>query len=272
MRKLICLLCLFLGLIPMAKADSTQLYMVNVGKGDAIIIMHGGKNWLIDTGKAEAWEKLEAALKDMGIDRLEGVFMTHTDKDHSGGLRKLAKSKIKVGAWYAAALCPEDRSENPITKAASKAKPKAEVTWLSAGDCVDEIFTVIGPVYSNEYKEDNNSLVMMLETDYGRVLLTGDMEIAEEIDIVNSGADLRCDVFKVPNHADNDVCKAGLIDETGASVALISTDSYDKPGTPDDMLVYRLKNLGMEVYCTDDIDAAGILVTMDKNGITVTEK
>ena len=231
-----------------ASAQSVSLCMIDVGKGDAILVFVDERTYLIDAGKSSAWDSVEAALARFNVTRLDGVFLTHTDKDHSGGLKKLAKSDIEIDAWYASSLCATDKDDNPIYSAAKKRGQK--VTRLSAGDVVDDLFYVLAPLSLDEYNEDNNSLVMLLKTSRGNVLLVGDMEAEEELELIESGVDLSCTVFKVPNHGDDDVCVTDMIDNLGAKAALISTDPYDKPGTPDEWLVQRLKWAGMSVYST----------------------
>lgn len=258
--KLISLLLALLLAGPVSRAEGDRLYMINVGKGDAIIVCVNEKHYLIDAGKSGAWEKVEAALMDHGVTELDGVFLTHTDKDHAGGLKKLAKSEIAVKTWYAPAYSVDEGGDHPLVKATKKLD--AEIVWLKAGDSVDGVFTVLGPLSLDKNNEDNNSLVMMLDNGVTRVLLAGDMETKEEAELLKSGADLSCDVFKVPNHADNDVCHLMDLESLGAKIALISTDPYDKPGTPDPWLVDQLTKAGMEVYCTENTEK-GILVMLD---------
>ena len=50
---------------PAAFAD--YLYMVNVGKGDAILIGAGGRHYLIDCGKSGAWDAVESALERLHV-------------------------------------------------------------------------------------------------------------------------------------------------------------------------------------------------------------
>ena len=265
MFKLLLSLLLALSLCLPASCEETSgyLYMINVGKGDAIIVNVSGRAYLIDTGKADAWENVEAALARLGIAELEAVFLTHTDKDHAGGLKKLSKSDIAVGRWYASAFYTCDYDKHKMVDAASRRKQK--VCFLQAGDMVDGIFQVLAPsVYSAD--EDDNSLVMMLVLPGLRALLTGDMEASEEALLLRSGADLKCDIFKVPNHADDDVCKSLDLARLDAKIALISTDPYEKPGTPDSLLLERLKQAGMEIYRTD-LSTLGIRVDFGPDGI-----
>ena len=244
----------------------TRMFVVNVGKGDAIIVKTEDAAYLIDTGKSGSFEALTQALEYMNVDSLDGVFMTHTDKDHSGGLKKLFKSGIEVKNWYAPAFFTGEQADNPIVKATKKGD--ITVNWLRAGDCVDGLFSVLAPIEKNEINEDDNSLVMMLKTADGKVLLTGDMEYGEEYTLLKSGAELECDILKVPNHADDDTCSQAFIEKLGARVALISTDPYDKPGTPDADLLALLEKAGMQAYRTD-FSETGILVTIREGEIEV---
>ena len=203
-----------------------ELFAVNVGKGDALIVRAGDYTCLIDTGKEKAQEQLEVALKALGVEALDAVFITHTDKDHVGGLKWLRESDIEI---YASRYFPNTtEKKHPAVKAAKKLD--LEVQWLGAGDSVPlgdsgAVFQVLAPAMEIPGDEDENSLVMMLDSPDGRILLTGDMEHMEEAALLTSGADLRCDVLKVANHGDSDATSAALIAACAPSVALISTSS-----------------------------------------------
>ena len=262
-KRLAALFCLLFAFG--AKADEVCVYMINVGKGDAILVLAEGRTYLIDSGKASAEDSVKAALKRFNITRLNGVFVTHTDKDHSGGLKWLAKSDIEIDAWYAPAFYAPLKKDHPAVSAA--AKRKELVSWLRAGDCVDDMFYVLAPLVKDEENEDNNSLVLMFKTQYGSMLFAGDIESEAEERLAESGADIKCDVLKVPKHGDGDSCGEALVKLTSPKYALISTDPYEKPGTPDPEVIDRLTENGAEVFRTD-FSTDGILVTFSENGIS----
>ena len=248
-------------------ADSAEILMINVGKGDAILAFSNDKTYLIDTGKPEAFGRVCAALEDNGVQKLDGVFITHADDDHVGGLSLLVDAGYKIDRIFASGYCIKYKEEKHPAVVQAKRLGK-EVEWLYAGDSVDELFYVYAPDRLFEDKEDNNSLVMMMKTKSGRILLTGDMEYPQEAALMSSGADLACEVLKVPNHADDDTLSSLLIGAARASVALISTSSYEKPETPDPKLVERLEAAGVEVYYTE-FSNMGIRVSMTEAGISV---
>ena len=251
------------GAVSGENAENAEIFMVNVGKADAIIVRADEDYYLIDAATEEMWPRVMAAMKDMNITRLKGVFATHTDKDHVGGLEMLAKSDIQIDAWYASKYFIDVKEEKHPAVKAAKIRNE-EVVFLGAGDNVDGIFEVIAPVRKMEDKDDNNSLVMILRTKSGSAFFAGDMEYAEEKTILDKN--LKSDVLKVGNHADDDTTSQQLIDKVDAKIALISTSSYEKIETPDPALVQRLENKGMQIFYTEHSNA-GIRVTMDKNGI-----
>ena len=249
-----------------------ELFAVNVGKGDALVVRAGDYTCLIDTGKEKAQEQLEVALKALGVEALDAVFITHTDKDHTGGLKWLRESDIEIRAIYASRYYPgTTEKKHPAVKAAKKLD--LEVQWLGAGDSVPlgdsgAVFHVLAPAMEIPDDEDDNSLVMMLDSPDGRILFTGDMEHTEEAALLASGADLRCDVLKVANHGDSDATSAALIAACAPVAAVISTDSTEKPGTPDPGIVRNLQSIGCAVCVTQDA-SLGVRIALDGGRVAV---
>ena len=273
MRRIICLALVFFSLLPLlacaagadegkaaAAEETAELLVINVGKGDALLLRAGEKAWLIDAGKRIRWGKLAAALRENGITRLNGVFLTHTDADHAGGLLPLALSDIEVETWYASAYYSSPKKEKKHPAVIAAAVRGQEVVFLEAGDTAEGLFTVLAPFEESE-NEDDNSLVLRTKINGVSLLLAGDMELGEEEMLLSSGADLSCTVLKVPNHGDNDACSDALIARTGVKIALISTDPEEKPGTPDMDLIDALDEAGADIYRTD-FSGGGIRVTL----------
>ena len=253
-----------------AAGSAVELFAVNVGKGDALLLRAGDYACLIDAGKAWAMGRVRSAMARMGVERLDAVFVTHTDDDHTGGLDWLAASDIPVGAWYASAMYTGVKEKkHPVAQAAA-ARGQA-VQWLRRGDAVPmgdsgATLEVLAPDSLFEDKDDNNSLVMMLESPAGRMLLAGDMELPEEAELLSQGDDLGCAVLKVANHGDDDTTSAAFAKAASAQLAVISTDSQEKPDTPDPGVVSRLQAAGSQVIVTED-SGLGLAVTLSGGSV-----
>lgn len=254
------------GCAASGETNDVWMYAVSVGKADAILLGVGDSACLIDAGYARSRGKILAAMEYMGVDRLDAVFVTHTDDDHTDGLEWLAESDVEIGAWYASAMYIDVKKEekHPAVKAAKL--DGQNVHWLKAGDSVSlggAVLDVLGPSVLNTDKDDNNSLVMMLRSAQGNILLAGDMEFEQESVLLASGADINCDVLKVGNHADNDTGSEAFIRAASPSVAVISTDSYEKPETPDRRLLLLLEAVGAQTAVTQEA-TGGILVRLSE--------
>lgn len=270
MKKLLAAMLVLLLLWGVALAE-VEMYTVNVGKGDAIILRTGGYTCLIDTGKDKAEDAIRAALDEMGVTALDAVFITHCDKDHVGGLKWLRKSDLDIRAVYASKYHPDKtKKKHQATKTAEKLG--LEVTWLGRGDEValgesGAVFRVLAPETEIPGNEDDNSLVMLLDSPDGSILLAGDMEQKEEVLLMQSGQDLKCDVLKVPNHGDTDACSRMLILSCNPKIAVISTSTEEKPDTPDKKVLKNLEKTGCETYITQNSNK-GVFVRMNMGEIT----
>lgn len=267
MKKILLLLVVVLMITVASPAfAAVEMLAANVGKGDALLIRTGDYVCLIDTGKKDAQDAIEDALDFWDVQALDAVFITHTDKDHTGGLKWLRKSDLEIRAIYASKYHPDTtRKKHQAVKTAEKLG--LEVNWLGAGEAIPmgnsgAVLRVLAPAMEVPGNEDDNSLVMMLESPDGRMLLSGDMERAEESLLLQSGADLKCDVLKVPNHADSDACSKALISACGAKIAVISTSTKEKTDTPDPTVLKNLKKAGYETYITQECKL-GVYVSMN---------
>lgn len=244
--------------------DGVKLLAVNVGKADSLLLWADSKVYLIDTGTVQSWGALKTALDELAVTRLNGVFLTHTDKDHMGGMEQLAKSNIEIDAWYGSAMYTGGKQDkHPLLLAA--AQRNKQPVWLKAGDTVavsgTSSFKVLGPITLDEENENNNSLVMRLETSSGSMLLTGDMELAEESALMAKGSFTRSEVLKVSHHGEDDATSASFLRLVSPQVAVISTNSVEEPDTPSPSVLFSLNRVGVEVAVTQDAKG-GMLVTL----------
>ena len=267
-KKFFCLLLTFLliaACMSAASADGVSALFINVGKADAALLFLGEERYLIDTGTKDSYDQLIRVLETYGVEHLSGVIITHTDKDHAGGLKKLLKGGMKVDRLYGSLLHSEpELDEHRVWEAADKYS--VPLTWLKAGDVLTakdgSAFHVLGPLKQDSENENNNSLVLRLVTAEGDMLLTGDMELEEEADLIERGLITKAPVLKVAHHGEDDSTSKKFAFLVQPQWAVISTNTVEEPDTPDSKILSRLTEARASVAVTQDAEV-GILVTLE---------
>lgn len=267
---ILCMLATLMLAYPAAADTEVSALFINVGKADATLLFLGEQRFLIDTGSKDSYEHLARVLDSYDVKRLDGLLITHTDKDHVGGLKKLLKSAIAVDRLYASALHIEEKS-HPVQQAAEK--NEVPLTWLSAGDEIDLqngcVLHVLGPLTRDAANENNNSLVLRLSTPQGDMLLTGDMELDEEAELIAQGFIAPAPVLKVAHHGEDDASGRTFMLLVRPQWAVISTSTAEEPDTPDGKVLSRLREVQASVAVTQDAEV-GILVRL-KDGEAAAE-
>ena len=285
MKKIICrfMRCMLLALLGAALlisgafAQTTQsaealpaALFINVGKADSAVFWVGGKTYLVDTGSKGSADAMLRALQIHDVTHLDGVFITHTDKDHVGGLKELLQSDISVDKLYAPRFHAEESDEQHPVYGASQ-KNNVPMDWLSAGDVIevdaDHRFVVLGPLSQAPNSDNDNSLVMDLQTPHGNMLLTGDMEFPEETELLSANVIPPATVLKVSHHGEDDTSSRLFLARVKPQWAIISTSTAEEKDTPSPKVVALLWDVKADVAVTQDA-TCGIYVTLQDGDAT----
>lgn len=260
MKRTLAILSALLLAVPAAglAAQEMTLTAINVGKADCLLLQYGDVTYLIDTGTVESWGAVSAALRALDVRRVDGVILTHCDKDHAGGIQALASSSIEVGQWIASKYyCEVTEDEHPAVLAA--AQRGAQVTWMAAGDSLpfaDGTLEALGPRQYFSDSENNDSLVLLAKAAGASVLLAGDMEEPAEQLLLAAGVLSRVTVLKVGHHGEGDATSAAFVQAVSPRVAVISTNSVAEPDTPSKKVLKRLKQAGAQIALTESTQGA----------------
>lgn len=251
------------------KTHDATVVFINAGKADSILVMVDGKNYLIDTGVSDSASIIKDVFVKYGVEKLDGVFLTHTHKDHIGGLKKISKAYDIDMVYSADISMNEDDGTNRIEKAVDKNGLK--LSKLSAGDRVkiaDKLYMeVIAPLKYNKKDDNDNSLVLRLLVNGKVFLFTGDMQFAEEQTLLDAGTDVSADVLKVGNHGNPDATSEQFAKAVNPEIAIITTDT----SVDTDSANERVKKLFSKVLLTQDYKF-GIKITVDKDGNLIEEE
>ncbi|HEX2297007.1 MAG TPA: ComEC/Rec2 family competence protein, partial [Pseudonocardiaceae bacterium] len=180
----------------------------NVGQGDAVVLATAEPDTavLVDAGPQDG--PVSACLDRLGIRHLALVVLSHLHADHLGGLSGALRGR-SVGA---VALGP---GRSPSWAFAELVRTTAEarvpLVALAAGQRLSWpglVLDVLAPQRIPPPRGDqdaevdgtvvnNTSVVLRASTPAGSVLLTGDVELEAQADLLAAGIDLRADVLKV---------------------------------------------------------------------------
>lgn len=236
----------------------------DVGQGDGVVLSTAehGRAVLVDTGPEPG--AIAGCLSRLGISRIPLVILSHLHADHVGGLAAVLDEHT-VGAVAVGSTRLPAWAWRQVRSEAERSR--VPVVWLSAGQRLDWpglAIEVLGPKYVDTRQDgeatgteiNNGSLILRATTPAGRILLTGDVELAAQTDLVDARADLTAEVLKVPHHGSRSITPE-FIEAVRPRVALISVGAGNRYGHPNPSTVARLMAEGAMVLRTDkDGDSA----------------
>ena len=176
---------LSLPLVTARDRDRLDCTFLSVGHGSAVVVeLPGGQTLLYDAGRlgspTAASRAVAGFLWSRGIRRLDAVVISHADADHYNALPALL-SQFPVGAVYVSPMMFERSTPalDSLHAAIDRAGIPLREIW--AGDrlrAADRVaIDVLHPPRAGVIGSDNaNSIVLAVEFEGRRVLLTGDLE------------------------------------------------------------------------------------------------
>ena len=230
--------------------DGLYVHYIDVGQGDSELVCCNGEYMLIDAGEPDASDAVLEYLDRHGIDKLDYLVCTHSHSDHCGGLDAVVES-LEVGTVFTSPYAGDSPSYEIFTDAVYDAGLELTVPELGESYRLGEAsFSFIGPVEDYDNTNDD-SLVMRLEYGDTSFLFTGDMTSKAEKDLINDGADLRCDVLKVGHHGSSGSSCYQFLYEAQPGIGVISCEKGNSYGHPHEETLSRLDDADVTVYRTD---------------------
>lgn len=224
------------------------VYCFQAGKADAFLLYTEQSAVLIDTGESGFGKTILNKLSELGIEKLDCLIVTHFDKDHVGGAKKILES-VEVGAVLQS-NCPKDSSAyNKYVAALAACGLQAQTVREELCFTLDGIVYTVNPPAQETYAKDasnNSSLIVSVTNGLSRLLFTGDAE-EERLGEFLSGNPGHYDFLKIPYHGHWQYGLAALLQAVSPQIAVIPS-SDDEP--EDQMTLDTLAQYGVETYLT----------------------
>jgi len=253
---------------PGAPRAETRLATLDVGLGTTTVIgLPSGETYLYDCGSSRHSDVggriIAPYLWSRGIHRLDGVFLSHADRDHVSGLHSVL-DRFPVGAVLVpAGFDATDPGARLLDEIAARG---VTIRTLAPGDRIGPGLAVLGPGASSPRplrSENDRSLVLRLETPSGPLVLAGDIEERGTEALLAAHPSLASAVFLVPHHGSRNDLAPALAARLRPRLAIVSAWE----GFADGPTLDAYRAVGSEVLSTAECGA--IEVTIDGDGIRV---
>ncbi len=231
----------------------------DVGQGMALLLETRQHRLLYDTGPYYSNESnggnrvLLPYLKARGIDTLDGVIVSHSDADHSGGaLAILGSVPVK---WLSSSLW----FDHPIVQAApahSRCASGQHWTWDGVR------FEILQPSMASyadaSLKPNARGCTLRISAGRHAILLAADIEAAQEAQLVATGSNLRADVLLAPHHGSGTSSTVAFLQAVRPSMAVFQVGYRNRYRHPKLEVFERYREMGIERIRTDSSGAVTI--------------
>ncbi|MGH3984238.1 MAG: DNA internalization-related competence protein ComEC/Rec2 [Pseudonocardiaceae bacterium] len=249
----------------------------DVGQGDAVVLATAepDRAVLVDTGPDPG--PVSACLDRLGIRRLALVVISHLHADHVGGLVGALRGRTVSAVALGPGRSPPWAFTEVLRAAGVAHVPVVAVTAGQRLSWPGLVLDVLAPLRASSVVGDhdaevdgtvvnNASVVLRATTPAGRVLLTGDVELDAQADLLAARTDLRADVLKVPHHGSRYAAKE-FFAAVEPRVAIVSVGAHNRYGHPSRHVLDALVRTGSQVVRTDL--NGDVLVAAGRTGLQV---
>lgn len=266
-----------------------SVWNLDVGQGDCnVIFTENGNTYLIDGGSSSKFQVGEQIiipfLKSRGCNRIDGIFVSHLDGDHTNGIKELLllgeqenlpvkklflyEGELEQGIrtlfeGYSGrnekgeALHFQRQTENGSRRIQIG---NTEITGIMAGNCVvepDVKFSCLYP-FPDQTGLSGNEASLVLRLDCGEFsgLFTGDLEkegekILEDRLKGEKNGLLRCRFLKVAHHGSKTSSRTAFLRKVQPQCMVVSCGRDNPHGHPHKEALDRLEGTGAALYRTD---------------------
>ena len=225
-----------------------RVTVLDVGQGQCVVLQSEGSTFLVDCGgdyDEDAADVASRFLLSQGISKVDGLILTHYDRDHAGGIPYLTH-RMEVARVYLPLTEDADGCLQSVLDSVPEQISIDSDTVITFGDAQIQIFPA--KMLGSGNDSCASVLFQRLKCD---TLITGDLSSSAERELLGDYALPDLEVLIVGHHGSKYSTCAELLEATAPDVAIISVGADNSYGHPTGEVLERLKNAGCTVYRTD---------------------
>lgn len=247
---------------PTLSTGEWRLHALDVGQGSAVIVETASSVLLFDTGLRRGPESDEGLrtivpyLRSLGHTKIDTLVLSHADLDHVGGTRSVLQffpvqqsySSFDLTAYLKREARLLDNSTLAVVLPWAQSVCQRGQSWE-----VDGVqFRFVWPSSTVQTNNDKNanSCVVEVKGAHHRALLTGDIGVAQEKQLIEAGLPTQ-DVVVVGHHGSKTSSGQLWVDQLQSQIAIAQVGWWSRYGHPHEEVEHRWLRSGAQFLRTD---------------------
>ena len=229
---------------------SWTLTTIDVGQGDSHLIKApSGRYFLVDAGdnsrQDSGKEIIVPFLHHIGVSKLDALIITHPDKDHFGGAKSILKMFPVKELWTSD--CSMKESKPDWQQVLSEARKRnIPIRNIHRGILWKENYFEMRTIHPRNdvcVEANEGSITLRLKGLGHSAVLTGDLTVKGEKEIMKTDAYLKSDVLKLGHHGSKTSSSVPFLNAVSPTYAIIPSGRKNRFRHPHKQVTDRLDSL-----------------------------
>ena len=236
-----------------------KITVLDLGAGAAAHLQTGGANWLFDCGSEQSYERVvREYLHWAGVNRLNGLVLTHGDSLHLGGVAELLHDF--PGARLIDNPAPDRSSVHRRLQRLFQER-RVKPNDLVAGDNFrlsgDVIAHVLFParIFSAKRADDEAYVIRVSIAPSTSVLFMSDSGVETERALLTNGLNLQSDIIIKGQHRSGNSCSGPFLDVVRPRLIIATSRDFPPNERISDNWAEDLRTRGIKLFRQDETGA-----------------
>lgn len=228
--------------------NTLNVYFIDVGQADSILLENKGHYMLIDAGNNEDGPKLVKYFREFGIKEFDYVVGTHAHEDHIGGMDDIIKN-FKIDNFYMPDAVTTTKTFEDVLDALEEKNIIFQTPKVNQEFNFQDTKLTTLSITQDEKNLNDTSIVLKAKHGTNTFLFMGDASTKIEKNLLNEN--IKSDVLKVGHHGSRYSTSLSFLKKVSPEYAVISVGENNTYKHPHEEILKRLEEQNIKIYRTD---------------------